>query len=158
MTNDNFALEEPKEAYIEEIYPQVDPNQIEKELIEQYKESQKNMPAEDVAAHFFRMFFPRYQSVLQGLSNKEARRVAEHVVQWPLEEEFPTFSSPEGKAAFQLGTRLLDCKMIMKGVFEMERLREAQEQQAKVALEKQEAIVGTVAIEQTEEGIEANGK
>jgi len=167
MTQDNngtdtFALVDEnaivEDNFIEEIFPQVDPVQVEKELLEQFKEMQDKMPPEDVAAHFFRMYFPIYQGLLSGLSNKDARRVAEHVVQWPLEDEHPTFSSTQGKQAWQVGIRLIDCKMIMKGVFEMERLKEAQDNVAQTAAdkeqaEKQEAIVGTMAEQgETEHG------
>lgn len=145
---DNFALpkEETEELpYIEENFPQVDPNAVEKDLIEKFKDMQQNMPMEDVAAHFFQMYYPIYVNLLAGLSNKDARRVAEHVVQWPLEDAYPKFTSDQAKQAFQLGIRLVDCKMIMKGVFEMERLKEAEAAKVAAEAEKQEAITGVAA-------------
>ena len=133
--NDTFALpKENEEApFIQEEFPQVDPNQVEKELLEQYKEMQDNMPAEDVAAHFWQMYFPMYKQLLGTLSNKDARRVAEHVVQWPLEDQDPKFNDEKARAAWQVGIRLIDCKMIMKSVVEMERLQLAQEAKLKAA-------------------------
>lgn len=165
--NDTFALPEetPQDPpYMEEIFPQVDPNQVEKELLEQFKEMQANMPPEDVAAHFFQMYMPIYRQLLNGLSNKDARRVAEHVVQWPLEEAQPHFQNKQAMMAFQCGQRLIDCKMIMKGAFEMERVKEAQIMKMKNEAEKQEAITGepveqtNVTVESVQQGEETNGK
>lgn len=127
MEKDNFSLEQPKdENYIEEVFEQVDPNQVEKELLDKFKEMQANMPAEDVAAHFWQMYFPIYRQLLQGLSNKDVRRVAEHILQWPLEESHPNFTDKQAIQAFQLGIRLFDCKMIMKSAVEIERIKEAE--------------------------------
>ena len=165
---DNFALEAAKSAdpYIEEKFEQVDPNAVEKQLLDQFKEMQDNMPPEDVAAHFFQIYYPGYVSLLGTLSNKDARRVAQHVVQWPLEDQYPDFHSNEAKQAFQLGIRLLDCKMIMKGVVEMERVKEAQimkqknEQEAKEkASQTQDTVVVSeqVVESDTKQGDQVNG-
>lgn len=136
---DNFALpEEPIKSdapYVAEQFPQVDPDQVEKELIGQFKEMQENMPHQDVAAHFFKMYAPIYKQLLDGLSNKDARRVAWHVVQWPLEDEHPKFNDEKAKQAFAVGIRLNDCKMIMRSFVEMERQQEIQVQKAKAELE-----------------------
>lgn len=147
---DTFSLEEPKkEAFIEETFPLVDEHEVEKQLIGQFQEMQENMPVEDVAAHFFQMYYPIYRQLLSGLSNKDARRVAEHVVQWPLEDENPKFNDEKAKQAFQVGVRLIDCKMIMKTFVEMERHKEIMEQKAKQEAEKlaQEQTTTEVAVE-----------
>lgn len=169
MSDDNFALEEPKPEgtdnptqFLQEEFPQVDPFQVEKELTEKFVDMQKDMPAEDVAAHFFQMYYPIYKQLLSGLSNKDARRVAEHVVQWPLEDENPKFHSTTAKQAFSVGTRLIDCKMIMKSFVEMERHKEMMEQRAKA---EEEAALKASEQTTTEEtpvvenkGEEASGK
>lgn len=160
MTNENdtFALpdETPKEI-MEEIFPLVDPDQVEKELIDQFKEMQENMPPADVAAHFFRMYNPIYKQLLGGLSNKDSRRVAENVVQWPLENSHPKFNDDKAKQAFQLGIRLLDCKFIMKSVVEMERLANAEASKAKVEAEKQSAETPVETAVEPATGEETNG-
>lgn len=144
-TEDTFALPETNpQPFIEESFPMVDPNQVEKELTEEFIKAQENMPAHDVAAHFFQMYYPVYVQLLNGLSNKDARRVAQHVVQWPLEDENPHFNDEKAKQAFAVGIRLNDCKMIMKTFVEMERTQAFLAQKAEQ--EKQEngqAVEGT---------------
>lgn len=127
MTNeqDTFALPEDKPQEVEH-FDLVDPVEVERDLTAKFVEMQENMPPADVAAHFFQMFYPKYKQLLSGLSNKDARRVAEHVVQWPLEVSDPKFNDPKAREAFQVGVRLLDCKFIMKSVVEMERISNAQ--------------------------------
>lgn len=139
-SEDTFALpkeETKKEPFIEESFPMVDPDQVEKELTQEFIKMQENMPAQDVAAHFFQMYYPIYVQLLNGLSNKDARRVAQHVVQWPLEDENPKFNDEKAKQAFAVGIRLNDCKMIMKTFVEMERTKEYLAKKAEN--EKQEA-------------------
>jgi hypothetical protein len=74
------------------------------------------------AAFYFMQLWPLYKERVKGLSNKEARRLAEAVVQWPLEDEHPKFSTKEGAEAFSLGVRLIDCKTIVRDAYELERL------------------------------------
>lgn len=137
MINDNedtFSLT-TEEPVIEENFPILDEHKVEKELTEEFIKMQENMPAHDVAAQFFKMFYPQYKLLLSGLSNKDARRVAEHVVQWPLEVQNPKFGDIKAEQAFQVGVRLMDCKFIMRAYFEMERQQELLKQ-------KQEAEKG----------------
>lgn len=146
MTNneDTFALidETPKtEAMMQEVFPLVDPDQVEKELREQVQEMHQNMVPEDVATHFFKMYYPIYRGLLSGLSNKDARRVAEHVVQWPLEVQHPKFNDQKALQAFQTGIRLLDCKFIMKSAAEMHRLSEVEKSKLEAEAKKQDTEV-----------------
>jgi hypothetical protein len=146
MSEDNFSLEKPedKEPYLEESFPKVDVDQVEKDLINQFQEMQQNMPAEDVAAYFFQYYMPIYRQLLARLSNKDARRVAEHVVQWPLVEDKPKFNEENAKQAFAVGIRLIDCKMIMRSHVEMERFKKIEE-------DKKAAEAAKQATEQTVE-------
>lgn len=163
MSTDNFALPDENATQaapvvIEENFPLVDPHQVENQLIDQFKEMQENMPAEDVAAHFFQMYYPIYNQLLSGLSNKDARRVAQHVVQWPLEDENPKFNDKKAEQAFQVGIRLIDCKMIMRTFVEMERQKELTEQKAQEEAAKAEntATTEAPAVEAETQG-ETNG-
>lgn len=135
MSEDNFALPEenvkPTEPYIQEEFPQVDPNAVEQELVEKFQEMQENMPHQDVAAHFFQMYGPIYKNLVNALSSKDLKRLAWHAVQWPLEDENPKFHDEKAKQAFALAIRLSDCKMIMRTHFEMERMQEIQAQKLK---------------------------
>ena len=149
MTNDTdtFALPSDEINELQQEFPMVDPVQVEKELTDQYIEMQKNMQPADVAAHFFQMFYPKYKQLLSGLSNKDARRVAEHVVQWPLHDSDPKFNDENAKQAFQVGVRLLDCKFIMKSVVEMERLANAEINKANAEKQNTETPVEQPAVE-----------
>lgn len=158
-TDDTFALPEnnvvpTEQPYIEEQFPQVDPNKVEDELLEQFKEMQENMPAQDVAAHFFKMYYPIYGQLLNGLSNKDLQRVAKHVVQWPLEEENPFFNDDKAKQAFAVGIRLNDCKLIMRSFVEMERQQQILVDKAKAEQEQTNTTEQSVETK----GEESNGQ
>ena len=141
--SNNFALPDETPVVVggvlEENFPLVDPAEVEKHLTEEFIKMQENMPPQDVAAHFFQMYYPIYRQLLSGLSNKDARRVAEHVVQWPLEDENPKFNDEKAKQAFQVGVRLIDCKLIMKTFVEMERHQQILAQKQQAEQEKQAA-------------------
>lgn len=145
--DNNFALDDEVVSPVEE-FAQVDPLQVEKDLTNQFIDMQKNMNPEDVAAHFFQMFFPHYKAYLGTLNNKDLRRVAEHSIQFPLTDDNPTFHDPNAKKAFELALRLIDCKMIMRNVLEMERMVEAQkatdEAKAKAEAEVKPEVEETV--------------
>lgn len=83
----------------------------------------KNMKPEDLAAQGFGMFLPLYFQHVSRLSNKEARRVLEHLVEYPLHSKEMKFSTEDGRAAFALGQRLLECKNIMIATIEIEKLQ-----------------------------------
>lgn len=102
------------------------PEEIEKAIIKAQEESdikhaQEIDPGKAAAAYFIQLW-PLYQARVRTLSNKEARRVCEAVVQWPLEDEKPKFSTQEGVEAFNLGVKLIDCKTIIRDAYELQRL------------------------------------
>jgi hypothetical protein len=111
----------------EEVLDTRSPKEIEEELIRKHEESalkaaSKISPA-DQASIFFQNFYPMFKSRLGFLSNKDARRVIDAIVQWPLEEENPKFNSDIAEEVFVLGTRLLDAKMIMRNTVELEQMQ-----------------------------------
>lgn len=117
----------------EEVLDTRSPEEIERELVRKHEEAaleaaSKLSPA-DQASIFFQNFYPMFKSRLSALSNKDARRVIDAIVQWPLEEENPKFNSNTAEEVFVLGTRLLDAKMIMRNVVELEQMQKALDKQ-----------------------------
>jgi hypothetical protein len=108
------------------------PEQIEADMVEQVNrdavEAAKHMKPADMAAQFFTRFYGEYRNRVMTLSNKEARRLAEAIVQFPLIDNKPHFSSTAGKEAFGLGLRLIDAKLIMRETVHMEEREEAEKQ------------------------------
>lgn len=86
------------------------------------KRAEQLSPA-DMSSQFFMQFWPMYRQRVATLSNKDARRVLEAIVQWPLEDETPKFNSQAAKEAFSLGTRLIDAKTIMRDTVELEMMQ-----------------------------------
>lgn len=76
-------------------------------------EAAKRQP-EDIAAEVFQMYLPVYRHIVGTLSNKDARRLCDALVSYPLEDMKGTFYSQEAKNAFELGKRLTDAKLIMR--------------------------------------------
>lgn len=80
---------------------------------------------EEIAAGFFMQYYPSYKVLLGKLNRKDAMRLADALVAWPLEVEKPKFANSDGYTAFRLGLQLLDCKMVMRNVVEMENMQNA---------------------------------
>ena len=102
------------------------PEEIEKAIIKAQEEADikhaREMDPGKAAASYFMQLWPLYQARVRTLSNKEARRVCEAVVQWPLEDEKPRFNTQEGLEAFNLGVKLIDCKTVIRDAYELQRL------------------------------------
>lgn len=101
----------------EEVLDTRTPQEIEQEELKKLEtatlDSLGKMKPEDLATHFFEMFFPMFQDKVRGLYANAANQVLEALVQWPLKEEKPKFKSKVQEDAFGLGTRLLDAKFII---------------------------------------------
>lgn len=112
----------------EEVLDTRTPEQIEQDLIKKHEQQaldavNKMAPA-DIAASFFQQFYPLFKMRLAALSNKDARRVIDALVQWPLEDSNPKFNSDTAKEVFGLGIRLIDAKTIMRDTVEMEQIEQ----------------------------------
>ncbi len=133
------------ESQFDKVFDPRTPEEIAKEFQDKEEaaafERAKNQKPEDTASWFFQMIWPRYKERVAKLSNKEARRVLEAIVQWPLIDDRPTFSTEEGKEAFSLGSRLIDAKTIMRDVVELEKLHD-------MAAKKEEEDNGTKTTEE----------
>ena len=75
---------------------------------------QQQIKPEQAAEMVFRYYWPQYKNLVSGLSNKDARRLNEAVIGYPLEVLNKNFFSKEAKEAFHLAKVLLDAKFILQ--------------------------------------------
>lgn len=75
---------------------------------------QQQIKPEQAAEMVFRYYWPQYQRLVSTLSNKDARRLNEAVVGYPLEVTNKNFFSKEAKEAFALAKTLMDAKFIIQ--------------------------------------------
>lgn len=116
-----------------------------------------NMSAADISAIAFNQFYPMFASKVNTLSNKDARRLAIALVQWPLIDENPHFHSQAAKEAFSLGMRLIDAKTIMRDTIEMEYMEKNLDKQPETGDNQVEEILQNVETEFTKEEETNNG-
>lgn len=96
---------------------------------EEVANNNANRNPEDIAATFFKGYYPMYKQLLRKLNKKDALRLADSLVAWPLEMDEPNFFSKEAKQAFWIANQLIDCKLVMRSSVEMELITKANENQ-----------------------------
>lgn len=121
-------------------------------------EKAKNMKPEDMAAHIYGMFLPHYLTAVSRLSLKEARRVLDGLIEYPLNVDKVDCKTEDGKNAFALGMRLLEAKNIMIASVEMDKMAatlqgraDKEKQDLEAASQPQTESVADSTGEQTEE-------
>ncbi len=111
------------------------------ELLKQAQEvaeSNAKRSPEDLAASFFVQHYPTYKMLMGRLNRKDALRLADALVAWPLEIEKPKFVNSDGYNAFRLGLQLIDCKMVMRNAVEMENLQNIIDEQQETMVQSSE--------------------
>ncbi len=104
------------------------------EMLEQAKQ---NIKPEQAAELVYRYYWPRYKSLVSNLSNKDARRLNEAVIGYPLEVTTKNFFSKEAKEAFSLAKTLLDAKFLLQHKVLTDKIKELEESEmAKVEEQK----------------------
>jgi hypothetical protein len=93
--------------------------------IENIAENNAKMSPEEIAASFFKQHYPSYKLLISKLNKKDALRLADALVGWPLEVTDPNFFSKNAKHAFIIANQLLDCKLIMRSAVELELMNKA---------------------------------
>jgi len=83
---------------------------LEQEMIAQ--EQLNQTPPEEVAATMFNLYLPRFQMLVDKLSNKSLRRVLKALVEYPLVEEEYKLSEQE-KDTFLVAENLILAKVMM---------------------------------------------
>lgn len=77
-------------------------------------EAEKNIKPDEAASMVFKYYWPQYKILVSKLSNKDARRLNEAVIGFPLEVTDKNFFSKEAKEAFKLAKTLMDAKFILQ--------------------------------------------
>lgn len=75
---------------------------------------QEQIKPDQAASMVFQYYWPQYRSLVSKLSNKDARRLNEALVGFPLEVTDKNFYSTEAKEAFKLAKTLMDAKFILQ--------------------------------------------
>ncbi|NCX94514.1 MAG: hypothetical protein EBX40_07545 [Gammaproteobacteria bacterium] len=77
-------------------------------------QTQENLKPDEAATMVFKYYWPQYRTLVSKLSNKDARRLNEALVGFPLEVTDKNFYSMEAKEAFKLAKTLMDAKFILQ--------------------------------------------
>ncbi len=96
----------------------------EREMID--KQMKSHSDPQEVAAQLFTLYLPRFQQLVDELSNNELRRVLKNVVEFPLADPPIKHISPEEKEAFQIGHQLVQANIMMQIYTYNESLQELQ--------------------------------
>lgn len=75
---------------------------------------QEQIKPDQAASMVFQYYWPQYRSLVSRLSNKDARRLNEALVGFPLEVTDKNFYSTDAKEAFKLAKTLMDAKFILQ--------------------------------------------
>ena len=84
--------------------------QLEQEMIKQAQVQQT--PPEEVAAAMFNLYLPRFQMMVDKLSNKSLKRVLKALIEYPLVEDETNLSATE-KETFLVAENLILAKVMM---------------------------------------------
>lgn len=84
--------------------------QLEQEMIKQ--EQLDQTPPEEVAATMFNLYLPRFQLMVDKLSNKSLKRVLKALIEYPLVEDDTKLSETE-KETFLVAENLILAKVMM---------------------------------------------
>lgn len=84
--------------------------QLEQEMIKQAQGSQT--PPEEVAASMFNLYLPRFQMMVDKLSNKSLKRVLKALIEYPLVVDETNLSKTE-KETFLVAENLILAKVMM---------------------------------------------
>lgn len=85
--------------------------QLEQEMIKQQQLNET--PPEEVAAAMFNLYLPRFQAMVDKLSNKSLKRVLKALIEYPLVEEDFKFSGELEKETFLVAENLILAKVMM---------------------------------------------
>lgn len=122
--------------------PPLSAEQMEKALVaEQIEKDTTQYDPMEAAAKIFSTFLPQYQHLVRRLSNRQARRLLNALIEVPLQKKDYKHPTKEERAAFMLGDRLLQAKWTMMLVTLEQHARQQAEARAN------EAPPGAVPIE-----------
>ncbi len=102
----------------------------EQQLVEELQkqaEQLKNQNPEDLAAAFFSLEQPRFKKIVDGLSQRQLKRLLFQLVSHPFTPQQYAPSNQDEKDAFYLGDQMIHNRMIMQLHYEMQRAEQAQQ-------------------------------
>lgn len=67
----------------------------------------------ELATTTYGLYLPKFQALVNGLSNKQLKRVLLAAIEHPLYDAKPKFTTEQERTAFALSTHLLEAKMAM---------------------------------------------
>jgi len=104
------AAETLDKSSVEKVH---DADAIEKQLVEQEQERLRKEPdQEELACMMLKLYTPRFNSLIDGLSNRQLRRVIKSLIEFPLGRDYQHNDKHE-KEAFAIGQGLMDAKMVL---------------------------------------------
>jgi hypothetical protein len=97
LTTEHVATEEQVQAATDELLQQ-----------------QQSIEPDKAASMVFKYYWPQYKLATSKLSNKDAKRLNQAIIGYPLEVIETNFYSKDAKEAFSLAKVLLDARFILQ--------------------------------------------
>lgn len=123
-----FEADSPDGPFVEHVYENPDPNakplqpgdegyidadEVEKKLVQQELDRMNKDPdQEEVACMVIKMFTPRFDQLIEGLSNRALKRVVKSLMAYPIGKEYKHPTAAENEA-FKVGLSIQDAKMVL---------------------------------------------
>jgi hypothetical protein len=99
------------------------------------QEPQSILAPDQAATMVFKYYWPVYQKLVSKLSNKDARRLNEAVVGYPLEVLDKNFYSDNAKEAFKIAKALMDAKFVLQQKVLAEAIQQNQANEGETSVE-----------------------
>lgn len=100
------------------------PEEIELDLLRRQEQDAidaiSKLPPEEIAGQFYEAVEPLFTARVDGLMARGAKEVIRALIQWPLRQDKPVFSTKAAEETFSLGLRLLDAKFIILQAAQMD--------------------------------------
>lgn len=104
------AAEALDKSSVEKVH---NPDEIEKQLVQQEQERLNKEPdQEELACMMLKLYTPRFNALIDQLSNRQLRRVIKSLVEFPLGRDYQ-HNDPKEKECFAIGQGLQDAKMVL---------------------------------------------
>lgn len=105
----------------------------EETVVEQVASTEAEQSPEVQAAYFLRGALPAFRNNLDKLTGTQAKRVLSALMEAPLEQETPSFTTKDAQELFNLGLMISNAKFILFNVALDSELANNVEEEAKVA-------------------------
>jgi len=130
-------------------------SEVQEQLNTEVDKQVSEFSAEDTAAKIFMIFLPQFKQLIRSMSVRQLKRLIAALIETPLEDTKYKHPTEEERAAFMLGTRLLEAKMVMMTSVYAEKMAEARKTQEASSLNTPPP--GAVPVENFLQNVEQNG-